>query len=163
MMIEQSPSIEETTKDDRLLRLYRYWEEKRGRRPFPARSDIDPLDFPYALGRVSMIDVLHDPLRFRYRLVSTQLTEHLGYEMTGKFVEEIPDLSMQEFARAYYERALACGAPHYESGTVLIDRFGWRHETLSLPLSSDGQTIDMLLIYRNTSRPEVVTPPYRPA
>jgi len=37
-----------------------------GERRFPARADIDPLDFGYVLGHVMLLDVLRDPLRFRY-------------------------------------------------------------------------------------------------
>ena len=39
------PAIE----DRRLVRLYRYWMERKGARRFPSRHDIDPLHFPYVL------------------------------------------------------------------------------------------------------------------
>src|SRR5579885_2176177 len=52
--------------DQRLVRLYRYWDAKRQGRPYPARRDIDPLDFPYVLGQMMLIDVAYDPLRFRF-------------------------------------------------------------------------------------------------
>ncbi len=161
-MADQPPPFPEAVKDQALLRLYRYWDERRAGRPFPARKDIDPVDFAYALGRVSIIEVEYDPLRFRCRLVSTQLTEHLGYEMTGKYLDEIPERSMREFVRDSYERALERRALLYETGTVLIERFEWWHETLMLPLASDGNKIDMLLTYRNTMPPAAVVAPHRP-
>lgn len=146
-----------TTEDEALRRLYRYWNGRRGGLRFPSRVAIDPVDFAYALGRVSLIEVQRDPLRFRYRLVSTMLTEHLGYEMTGKYVDDIPEPSMRDFTRRFYERALALRAPLHEIGTALIERYSWRHEVLVLPLAADGETIDMLLIYRKTERPTVVS------
>lgn len=154
-------SFEKRTADKRLLALYHYWCWRRGSRRFPAREDIDPIDFAFALGRVSIIEINREPLTFRYRLVSTQLTEHLGYEMSGKYVDDIPSSGHREFARAFYERALAEAAPLYETGTAVIDDYAWWHETLVLPLASDGENIDMLLIYRNTRRPEMVDPRYR--
>ncbi len=161
-MNEQRSPLEEATQDQRLLRLYRYWDEQRQGRRFPGRDDISPIDFAYALGRVSIIEVRRDALRFFYRLVSSRLTEHLGYEMSGKFVDDIPDIEMREFTRAFYERALEGEAPLHEAGTFVVSGQRWWHEVLVLPLASDGGNIDMLLIYRNTLPPVEVTPPYRP-
>ena len=160
-MADQELPIEKATTDGRLLRFYRYWKERCGTSAFPARRDIDPIDFTFALGRVSIIEVQRAPIRFVYRLVSTELTEHLGYEMSGKSVEEIPNPAMRLFARGFYERALAHAAPLHETGNVLIDRYEWWYEALALPLASDGASIDMLLVYRNTSAPILATPPYR--
>jgi hypothetical protein len=143
--------------DERLLGIYRYWCERRLGRKFPGRQDMDPLDFAFALGRISIIEVQLAPRNFRYRLVSTQLTEHLGYEMSGKTVDAIPDAAMREFARSFYERVLERAAPTYETQSVVIGGFGWWHETLALPLATDGETIDMLLIYRNTERPVAIS------
>ena len=80
-----------TSGDEALRRLYQYWLERRGARAFPSRSDIDPLDFVYALGRVSIVEIMPGPKRFRYRLVSSQLTDHLGYEMSSRYVGDIHD------------------------------------------------------------------------
>jgi hypothetical protein len=157
-MTDRPLPVEIASQDDRLLRLYRYWNNCRGDLRFPPRASIDPMDFPYALGRVSLVEVQRNPLRFRYRLVGTLLTQHLGYEMTGKYVEEIPEPSMREFTRSFYERALERQGPFHETGTALIERYSWQHEVLVLPLASDGETIDMLLIYRNTERPTAISP-----
>lgn len=150
-------AFERESTDERLLGIYRYWCERRGGRRFPGRQDMDPIDFAFALGRVSVIEVHREPMNFRYRLVSTQLTEHLGYEMSGKTIDAIPDPAMREFTRAFYERVVERGEPTYETGAVVISGLGWWHETLALPLATDGETIDMLLIYRNTERPVVIT------
>lgn len=150
--------LEGVTADADLKRLYQYWAERRAGRAFPARDDIDPLDFGYALGRVSLIEVLESPRRFYYRLVSTQLTSHLGYEMTGKFVDEIPEPEMRDFTERTYRRMVERRAPLYESDEVVLDGRRWRHETLALPLSADGRTITMLLVYRATREPGAVWP-----
>src|SRR5688572_20100313 len=53
-----------------ILRLYDYWDARRGARFAPRRQDIDPIHFPYALGDVALAEVLGgSPLAFRYRLV----------------------------------------------------------------------------------------------
>ncbi len=157
-MTERVPSLEESTSDQRLLRLYHYWNGRRGSRRFPGRDNISPVDFKYALGRVSVIEIHRGPLRFYHRLVATRFTAHLGYEMTGKYVDDIPELAMREFLRAFYELALERRAPFHETGKVLIGNRKWWHETLSLPLASDGENVDMLLIYRETLPPDTVIP-----
>jgi hypothetical protein len=137
--------------------LLSYWAAKRADRRFPSRvpsrADLDPIDFTYALGKVSIVEVIGAEPRFRYRLVSTRLTDHLGYEMGGKYVDEIPELETRAYVTSLYSRALAAAAPLQEGGKISLDSRTWQHETLVLPLASDHQRIDMLLIFRATTRP----------
>jgi hypothetical protein len=156
--VKSAEDLAALPRDDAARRLYRYWCERRAAKSFPSRDDVDPLDFTYAIGHVSLIEVLHAPLRFRYRLVSTSLTEHLGYEMTGKFIDDIPEPELRIFTRDFYTKAVDLAAPLYESGEFVRDGRCWRHETLVLPLSADSRTINMLLIYRKTDRPTAVSP-----
>lgn len=74
--------------DPRLVRLLGYWVERRGVRTAPRRADIDPLDIPDLLPILNLLDVLHDPLRFRHRLVGTEVVQALGRDATGRFVGE---------------------------------------------------------------------------
>jgi hypothetical protein len=43
------------------------------------------------LGNVVLIDVLYQPLRFCYRLVSVNLVQRDDFDMTGKMVDELPE------------------------------------------------------------------------
>ena len=156
MTITDIADLERVTQDSPMKRLYLYWRERCGARRFPRREDIDPLDFDYALGRVSLVEVQEAPRRFYYRLVSTQLTRHLGYEMTGKFLDQMPEPQVRAYAERHYLRAVAAAIPLYESEEVVLDRRRWRHETLALPLSPDGETVSMLMIYRSTREPSPV-------
>lgn len=141
-----------------LRQVYAYWTAKRGARVFPARADIDPLEFRFALGHVSLIDVLRDPLRFRYRLVSTSLTDRLGYEMTGKMASEIPDFGIREYVTSRYTNVLQQNAPVHEKGDALLDGQFWRFEAVYLPLSSDGRSIDMIMACRFADQPRKSQP-----
>lgn len=153
--LEHDESIDVSHPD--LLRFYAYWLERRGDRAMPARADIDPLDFGWMLGRVSVVDVLPEPPRFRYRLVATRLTEHLGYEVTGRPLSDIPEPDMRNYLIEQYSRVADSGVPHTDSGDLLLDGRRWRSEAVYLPLSSDGTTVDMLLVGRITDRP--IQPP----
>jgi hypothetical protein len=157
--VKSAADLDGRTRNDVVKRLYTYWTERRGAKRFASRGDIDPLDFGFAIGWVSLIDIVGPPpVRFHYRLVSTELTRHLGYEMTGKFLDEIPEPEMQVRSRDFYTRALEAAAPFHERGEFVADARRWRHETLVLPLSADEATINMLLIYRRAEMPVAVPP-----
>ncbi len=126
------------------LEFYEYWLAKGAGKGMPARADIDPLDIPGLLANVFLIDVVAgNPRRFRFRLVGTRITELEG-EMTNRFLDEfVPGATGTAMAR------------HYED--TVAGRIYMRHETLHwrkreyinydvllLPLSSDGQTVDLL-------------------
>jgi hypothetical protein len=145
--------LDGVTDDANLKRLHRYWTERRGVRPFPSRAEIDPVEFGFALGRVSLIDVARRPQRFRYRLVSTQMTKHLGYEMTGRFLDELPETDVRAYAERFYAETVLRALPLYQREETVLDGRRWSHQALSLPLSSDGSAIDMLMVYRVAGAP----------
>ncbi len=135
-----------STDDDAIQRLYAYWNAKRGSRRWPARRDIDPLDFGYILGWIILADVTYDPLRFYIRLYGSEIARRAGFDVTGTYLDEHPQ---PEF-RGYVEKAWRDTVERREMTHGFFDRWvddrRLRFETLRLPLSSDGETIDMLLI-----------------
>lgn len=130
----------------RLQRLYDYWLAKRGQRTMPSRADIDVPDIAYVLGDVMLVDVIGAPPRFRIRLHGSNLSLRAGYELTGRMLDELPET---EFRRQVHERWTAVAS----SGQPLCcDRDGafdgrpYRYESLILPLSADGESVNMELI-----------------
>lgn len=156
--LDRIEALELESDDNALKRLFHYWTERRGAKRYPSRDDIDPLDFGYALGRVSLVDVLEGPRRYRYRLVSTSLTALLGYEMTGKFLDQIPETEMRAYTERLYATAVERGVPLFFRDEAAIDRRYWKHEALILPLSSDGTLVNILMIYRTADRPVLLSP-----
>jgi hypothetical protein len=67
-----------------LEQLFAYWSSRRRGRPFPARADIDPIDIPSLLEHLLLVDVLRDPLDFRYRLVGGHIVAHAGSIAPGR-------------------------------------------------------------------------------
>jgi hypothetical protein len=133
--------------DERLRRLYLYWTEKRGTRRYPARRDIDPLDFAYVLGYIMLIDVTHDPLRFRFRLYGSALLDRTNaVDMTGKDLEEHARPEFRAYLHNEWAGTIARGAPTHGFFDRLIDEELRKFEVLRLPFSSDGTAIDMLLV-----------------
>ena len=130
--------------DPRLHRFFAYLEEKRGARPFAARRDIDPLDFPYVLAHMVLLDVLYEPLRFRYRVVGSGLAGWRGYDLTGKFVHDHPDPEYRDFVVARYRETVEWRRPTGGSYALMLDGKPRRYQTVRVPLSDDGETINMI-------------------
>lgn len=161
-IIADLAALKAASTNSKLIELYKYWDQKRGQRSFPARADLDPLEFSYALGVVSLVDFVTRSRRYKYRLVSTALSTRLGYDMTGKWLEEIPDEEMRRYVKDFYNTVIYVRAPIYEKSERTFDHQIWKHEALALPLSDDDENINMILIYRETYDPEfAVTREYR--
>ncbi len=92
MQIALDPYNACTATQNQVLRsVYEYWNARRGNRPFPQPCDIDPL-VGFARGRLSLVEVLKDPIRYRFRSASSVLTRYLADDMSGKYVDDIADL-----------------------------------------------------------------------
>ena len=129
-----------------LRQLYAYWDERRAGRTMPARADIDPVDFAYALGNVILVDVLRAPMRFRIRLHGTTLAERAGYELTGKMLDELPITDFRTLATQSFTTIATTGRPFHSSRDRVLDGHHRAYETLMLPLSEDGTAVNMLLV-----------------
>lgn len=112
----------------------------------PSRQSIDPTEIPSLLPWVFLMDVAHDPLTFRYRLIGTGIVNFLGRDFTGRTinVENYGDRAVtmiEIFATAIRRRGVTAvrGALFYVPFRD-FQRFCWT----MMPLSTDGDTIDML-------------------
>jgi hypothetical protein len=127
--------------------LYRLWLAKRGQRLAPARAEFDPAELRAMLPRLLLIDVAHDPPDFRYRLAGTLTYELHGQELTGK---SITALKPPEFVATLWHdlRELVARAEPQLVQLDFTNQEGYHraYHVLRLPLSSDGKTIDMILV-----------------
>lgn len=148
---ERSVDLSGQIRHPHLIRLYRYWNERRGRRALPARRDIDPLDFSYVLGNVILVDVLRKPLRFRVRLHGDALAVRAGYDFTGKFLDQPPISDYRAYAIERCKGIVETGRPSAVEHNRVLDGRPHHYEALWLPLSDNGEDVTMLLcalIYR---------------
>lgn len=129
-----------------LRKLYEYWLRKRGSRSMPSRTDIDPAEIAALLPHITLIEVLETPLRFRYRLFGTGLTRDRGEDLTGRFLDEPGLYAHPEHMAEYLAEVVVTGRPSMMAGEELqqAGRSGVLHR-LALPLSSDGERVDMIL------------------
>ncbi len=141
--------------DPLMRRLFHYWLEKRGARRFPARADLDPIDFRYVLGNVVLIDVVLPGPRFRYRLIGTNLLLRDAHDRTGKWIDELPSLEYRRTVLARLHALADRPAPVFVRNTAVLDNRQYDYEALWLPLAKNGESIDMLMACQfHKARPE---------
>lgn len=112
----------------------------------PSRSDLDPIDIPKLLSGIWMADVIYeDPIRFGIRLFGTNLVKAFqrdgtkfrldDFFFTGDMENRMRDLV--ETKKAYY----------YRGKFPIISEDYKEFSTLTLPLSSDGNRVDITISY----------------
>jgi hypothetical protein len=133
-------------RDERLRALFDYWQGKRGDREMPARGDIDPVEIPSLLPIVGLVDVLDGGARFRYRLMGTELAQMDGHDPTGRFLDEaLPDGKYADYVIGLFREVAVERRPLYgESDFLGRDGVERQVRRLLMPLSDDGQVVDMI-------------------
>lgn len=133
---------------DKVRRAHEYWNRKRGDRPMPSRTDIDPSEIRDLLPGIILVDVEYEPLRLTYRLVGTDEVEARGYDPTGKDLRDHVFAVTPEEGFRTYLTAIELRRPVFDEEEVLapnprLSEVG----SLVMPLSSDGKTVNMLMTF----------------
>jgi hypothetical protein len=134
-----------TLADPELTRLYDYWRGIRHGRPVPLRRDFDPVDIPYLLGNVMLVEVLDRPRRYFVRVHGTEIARRVGFELSRRMLDDLPVPEYRDPAIAHFERVARTGLPHRAMNEMVADHHVLRFEAVLLPLSRDGARSDMLL------------------
>jgi len=131
----------------RLKDLHAYWLGKKGDRPAPPRAAIRPEEIPRLLPYIALLDVIGEPTRFRFRLFGTALVQAYGDDLTGRFADEVdldavgPGILAQFTTLTRDCRPMIARVRFTKSG----DGRYVQYERIGLPLSDDGQTVNMIL------------------
>ena len=135
--------------DPSILALLAPWTEKRGKRAGPLRQAIDPIELKGHLPSLFMLDVLDDGRDFRYRLVGTTITAMSGRDVTGAKLSMLYASHPDALARiaVLLGPVMSERRPVFARGTVFWrpERDFRRFEAGYLPLSTDGDAVDIIL------------------
>jgi hypothetical protein len=135
----------------RTAALYRYWDARRRGRKLPRRADIDPAEMKPWLAGLVLVDVGPDPQRdIVYRVVGSAVCTHRGYDPTGRPVQEglygnVRAEILENYRIAIDEQSIVFDHNQMSSRSGHARDIG----TLFLPLSSDGASVDKILIYQD--------------
>jgi hypothetical protein len=133
--------------DPRTRRLVDHWAglTETG---LPARRHFDPLDVPDLLGNIWILEVVWPGPCFRYRLFGTRVSERLGNDLTGRWLEEVIPGVEQTHCWPALQRVALEGEAMWRRGPPVVvheDDDVREIEVTLLPLASDGGTVDMIL------------------
>ena len=128
--------------------LNEYWQMKCGDHALPSRADLDPAEFRYALGNVSLIDVLEDPLRFRIRVIASNIEARFDRPLTGTYLDDLPEPENARLWDKVYRTVVRTGKPQTCVGRVVEDGVERMYRATIWPLASNHRDIDMLLCCR---------------
>ena len=122
------------------------WNERRGERLAPSRRDFEPWDFKPVLPVMMLIDVFSDPLDFRFRLSGSEVINVHGKELTGHSVRDFASehytrLVWQDFCELVERKQPQLCSISYVNRSGFLRNFS----VLRLPLSSDGENVDMII------------------
>jgi hypothetical protein len=130
--------------DARLRRLYDYWQSKKGDRRVPSRAEIAPEEIVDILPWVFLTERVGD--RLRYRLVGEAFREIYGDKLAGMFLDEVDFDHITAIYVGEYDTVAATFAPVARKWQFTKNDGRYLDfERLILPLSADGETINMFL------------------
>ncbi|MGH6949122.1 MAG: PAS domain-containing protein [Kiloniellales bacterium] len=126
--------------------LYDLWQERRGHRSMPARSEIGPAELKEVLPRVMIVDVTYEPLEFRYRLSGTAISTIHGQDFTGLSVRDLQPKIYSDLIWRHYCEVLERQVPTIYEVSLLNDFTRRHYARIILPLSAKGDRVDKLLV-----------------
>ena len=126
---------------------YVYWDRIRAGRAMPSRADLDPADIRTILPCVFLLDVAQDPLDFRYRLIGTKMATHLNRDLTGSWMSDLPHQRPPSRIWSACARVVETRVPLSSDTPYVGKHHAYKKtEDLILPLSADGETVNMLFV-----------------
>lgn len=127
--------------------LLAIWQTARQGRSMPSRQDLTPQLLRQHLGWLHMLDVIDEPLNFRFRLYGSRIADVLGHDATGKLLSEA-------FHGDFFDAVLPAfqDLVHDKRPLMLKSTGGGANKeflpvtSLMLPLSDDDDRVDVVLV-----------------
>jgi hypothetical protein len=130
-----------------VAQVFRYWDRVRGERVMPSPSEIDFLELRPWLAGIVMIEVSGGESRdLVYRVVGERAVRLRGYDPTGMTVAKAAFGRSVPHVLANYGVVIDLRIPLFGLEAMNTDG-AFLGGTLLLPLSSDGQKVDRVLVY----------------
>jgi hypothetical protein len=121
----------EQNKSPMVRRLHAWWLAHRGPSGLPDRRDLDPAALRMVLPNLFISDVEPEPFRIRYRLVGTKAVRTIGFDITGRYLDELlaetPEVPWLDYYKTVYDsRAPLLGSVEVsaKSGGTFSYEFG---------------------------------------
>lgn|SRR5690242_5019381 len=146
--------------NETLAFLLGYWNAKRGVRAMPSRGDLKVSELKEHLGWVMIVEVMPDFADFRYRLIGTLVTQYFLADGTGKTVKQMYEKDNPAAGNGISAIFRKCARDRvvvraYGDAGWIGDGFEG-FDCICLPLSEDGENVNMILHAFVFNRSEVL-------
>lgn len=137
----------------KIAALARYWEEKRGGRPMPLWSDIDPAEIKPLLPHLLVSRYEWNPFRVRYVLVGTWLADFAGGDFTGRYLDEL-DFSGEDTDWMKHHRQFVAEAKPTFGVCRFVAQSGLErdYESAMFPIAGEDGKVERALAIEDWSR-----------
>ncbi|WP_259783287.1 PAS domain-containing protein [Aestuariispira ectoiniformans] len=126
-----------------LTRFRDIWAGLKGNRELPGPEDFSLDKFADFLPNICWIDVENsgaDTRRYRYQFVGQALSEVIGADVSGRYLDEIFGEDAYDWLQREYEDAIANKSPSYHSFLRnTVDNALIFYERLLLPFGREGE------------------------
>ncbi len=121
--------------------FYNYWLIIKGERVMPKRTDFDPMQIPKVLPYILMEDVLHDPLKFKIRLIGSKLK--IPITSKEKTLDQFPNMkSVVGLLTRMADQKKPC---FYKSKSHWSQNSYEEYTSLILPFSDENEKINIIM------------------
>ena len=133
-------------RDPRIKALYDYWNALRRGRAMPSRADIDPIEIPALLPYIIMYDVGASG-GYTVRLVGEEVVRFVGQNLAGHPAGSTMPPRSAEMMVKILDAVTSERAPKFRAGKThwQLDKTYGDFEACFLPLSADGETVNIVL------------------
>ena len=133
-----------------IAQLYAYWLARKGGHRFPGRQDIDPVEMKFALGGITLFDIQRpkepdSALRFRYRLIGSDIVARDGFDLTGRFLDELPLEQYRTLLLGRLRMLAEKPAALLIHNKQFYDQRWYDYEAIWLPLAADHVNVDIMM------------------
>ena len=131
--------------NDIMRQIYQYWLDKKGDCLMPSRADLKPEEMAKLLPYLTLVDVEVETGRYRFRLIGTETVKIFGQDVTGAYLDEMP--GAESYLKTRYDWLVKEKRPYYVVDSTLkwSKKASANYYVLGLPLSGDGEEVDMFL------------------
>lgn len=134
--------------DPKIKKAIAYWLMKRGDRLAPTRADINPREIKDFLPHFQLLELVDGGPAYRPRLMGTAIVEAMKEDITGRLFDETTPRPAAQRALRAVRWVIENKAPlrTFAPRTAVEGQEFLSHESVFLPLSTDGKTIDLLAV-----------------
>ena len=146
--------------------LHAWWLAHRDESGIPDRRDLDPVALRTVLPNLFIAEAEHVPFRIRYRLVGTKAVQVIGFDITGRYLDELLSVASEVPWMDYYRIAYESHEPLLGSVVVPARSGGtFNYEFGLFPLTQGGTRIEQFVAvedYFDFDRTSAQFRPWRP-